>query len=59
VKNWGDNVFHGNPVGPDDASLFGQFLAAHDFSPNSRRAFAQDVRSSQGGLPKPTTSLCE
>jgi len=44
VKNWGDNVFDGIPVGPDEASLFGRFLAGHDFSANSRRAFAQDVR---------------
>ena len=44
MKNWGDNVFGGIPVGPDEPSLFGRFLSAHDFSANSRRAFAQDVR---------------
>jgi site-specific recombinase XerD len=44
VKNWGDNVFQGIRVGSEEASFFGQFLAAHDFSANSRRAFAQDVR---------------
>jgi site-specific recombinase XerD len=44
VKNWGDNVFGGIPVGPDEPSRFGRFLSAHDFSANSRRAFAQDVR---------------
>jgi site-specific recombinase XerD len=44
VKNWGDNVFDGIPVGPDEASLFGQYLAAHDLAANSRKAIAQDVR---------------
>ena len=44
MKNWGDKVFDGIPVGPDEPSLFGRFLSAHDFSANSRRAFAQDVR---------------
>ena len=44
MKNSGDNVFKGIKVGPEEASLFSQFLAAHDFSANSRRAFVQDVR---------------
>lgn len=44
MKNSGDNVFKRIKVGPKEASLFGQFLAAHDFSANSRRAFIQDVR---------------
>ncbi len=44
MKNWGDNVFDHIAVGPEDAPLFGRFLAAHDFSGNSRRAFIQDVR---------------
>jgi site-specific recombinase XerD len=44
VKNSGDNVFKGIKVGPTEASLFSQFLAAHDFSANSRRAFIQDAR---------------
>lgn len=44
MKNSGDNVFQGIPVGPDEASRFNQFLAAHDFSPNTRKASAQDVR---------------
>ena len=43
-KNWGDNVFRGIPVAGDEATLFGQFLDAHDLAPNSRRAFAQDMR---------------
>src|SRR5271166_5300967 len=40
----GDNVFDGIPVESDMASLFDQYLAAHDLAPNSRRAIAQDVR---------------
>ena len=44
MKNSGDNVFKGIRVGPTEASLFNQFLAGHDFSANSRRAFVQDVR---------------
>jgi site-specific recombinase XerD len=43
-QNSGDNVFRDIPIGPDEASLFAQFLDAHDLSPNTRRAFAQDVR---------------
>jgi hypothetical protein len=44
VKNCGDNVFAGIPVGADEASLFRTFLAAHDFGDHSRRAFVQDIR---------------
>jgi site-specific recombinase XerD len=43
-KNPSDNVFEGIQVGPEEASLFIRFLADHDFSANSRRAFVQDVR---------------
>lgn len=43
-QNWGDNVFRNVTVGGEEASLFTQFLRAHDLSPNTRRAFAQDVR---------------
>jgi site-specific recombinase XerD len=43
-KNTGDNVFRGIPVAGDEPALFGQFLDGHDLAPNSRRAFAQDVR---------------
>ena len=43
-KNTGDNVFRGIPVAGDEPALFTQFLDAHDLAPNSRRAFAQDVR---------------
>jgi integrase/recombinase XerC len=43
-QNSGDNVFEGIPVGKKEAVHFTTFLAAHDFSANSRRAFTQDVR---------------
>jgi site-specific recombinase XerD len=43
-QNWGDNVFRDILVGAGEASLFAEFLNAHDLSPNTRRAFAQDVR---------------
>lgn len=43
-QNSGDNVFGDILVGPDEASLFAQFLDTHDLSPNTRRAFAHDVR---------------
>jgi site-specific recombinase XerD len=44
VKNSGDNVFKGIPVGDDEASLFSGFLDDHDFSIHTRRAFTNDVR---------------
>jgi len=43
-QNSGDNVFRDIPIGPDEASLFAQFLTSHDLSSNTRRAFTQDVR---------------
>ena len=43
-QNSGDNVFAGIPVGKEEASLFTGFLNAHDFAPDTRRAFAQDAR---------------
>jgi site-specific recombinase XerD len=43
-QNSGDNVFRNVTVGEGEASLFTQFINAHDLSPNTRRAFAQDVR---------------
>ena len=42
-QNRGDNVFAGIPVGQEEGALFAAFLAGHDFSANSRRAFTQDV----------------
>jgi site-specific recombinase XerD len=44
VKNSGDKVFQGIPVGKKEPGLFAGFLDGHDFSKNSRRAFTQDVR---------------
>jgi len=38
------NVFEGIPVGSDEASLFNQFLAAHDFAAGTRRGFILDLR---------------
>lgn len=38
------NVFRGIPVGPDEASLFAQFLDAHDFAAETRRGFTQDIK---------------
>src|SRR5579875_1902454 len=43
-QNSGDNVFERIPVGKKEATLFTAFLADHDFSENSRRAFTQDMR---------------
>ena len=44
MKNSGDNVFDGIPVGGNEASLFGDFLSAHDLADHSRRAFTQDIK---------------
>ena len=44
MKNCGDNVFDGIPVGADEPSLFGDFLAAHDLADHSRRAFTNDIK---------------
>ena len=43
-KNSGENVFRGVPVAGDESGLFSQFLNSQDLAPNSRRAFAQDMR---------------
>lgn len=43
-QNSGDSVFKGVPVGKDEAGLFAAFLASHDFSANTRRAFKQDIK---------------
>ena len=32
-QNWGDNVFEGLSVGPDENRFVGQYLAAHDLAP--------------------------
>ena len=44
MKNWGDNVFRHCSVGPEEASFVRDYLAAHDFAANSRRAAVQDLR---------------
>jgi len=44
MKYSGENVFAGIPVAEQEASLFNQFLAAHDFAPGSRRGFVLDLR---------------
>ena len=44
MKNSGDNVFDGIPVGKDEASQFNHFLGEHDFAAETRRAIVQDVR---------------
>jgi hypothetical protein len=43
-KNSGDNVLASIPAGKKEGRLFTAFLDANDFSKNSRRALAQDVR---------------
>src|SRR4029079_6632433 len=52
VSDWGpqarenshDNVFKGLLVGPEESSLVASYLAAHDFSPHTQRAIANDLR---------------
>ncbi|MDZ7386774.1 MAG: tyrosine-type recombinase/integrase [candidate division KSB1 bacterium] len=44
AKTWGDKVFAGVPVADELASLFDRYLNDHDFSYNTRRAVANDVR---------------
>lgn len=43
MKNTGDNVFDPNPVGDGEGALIATFLTNNDFSPNTRRAFKQDL----------------
>jgi integrase/recombinase XerC len=44
VEKSGDNVFGSIPVGKDEPFLLGQFLAEHDFAPNTRKAVIRDLR---------------
>jgi integrase/recombinase XerC len=44
-QNWGDKVFAGIPVGENEVDLVTRFLTANDFAANTRRAFAQDIRT--------------
>jgi integrase/recombinase XerC len=43
-QNSGDNVFTGLSAGKKEGPLFVRFVDDHDFSPNTRRAMAQDAR---------------
>jgi site-specific recombinase XerD len=43
-QNSGDNVFRGMSVGQKEGSLFTDFLDAHDFSADTRKAFCNDAR---------------
>lgn len=43
MKNPGDSVFAGVPVGGEEAAALTDFLGGNDFSANTRRAFAQDL----------------
>lgn len=44
MKNSVDNVFQSIPVGEQVPGLFAAFLAAHDFSPHTRKALRNDLR---------------
>lgn len=44
MKNSGDNVFDGLPVGDGVAALWDRFLDSNDLSANTRRAFNNDIR---------------
>ena len=43
-QNSHDNVFTGLLVGTEEPSLVAGYLAAHDFSPHTRRAIRNDLR---------------
>lgn len=43
MKNSSDNVFRDTAVGDQEAALFHAYLAAHDFSPHTKRAVVQDI----------------
>jgi site-specific recombinase XerD len=45
VENSGDNVFDSMPVGNQETALIDRFLSDNDFSANTRRAFASDLRN--------------
>lgn len=44
MKNTGDSVFDGIPVGPEEGALAARFLADHDFAADTRRAFTNDLK---------------
>lgn len=43
MKNSGDSVFGGAPVGGEEAAALTDFLDGNDFSTNTQRAFKQDL----------------
>jgi len=43
MKNSGDNVFRGIPVGENEAALVMEFLIQNDFAPNTKKAFRTDL----------------
>lgn len=43
MKNTTDNDFDAQPLGDGEAGLIDRFLVENDFSPNTRRAFRQDL----------------
>ena len=45
MENSGDNVFDSIPVGNQETALIDRFLSDNDFSANTRRAFASDLRN--------------
>src|SRR5438874_502892 len=48
MQNWGDSVFQGIPVGPEQAPLVDAYLAGRDYSIHTRRAFIADLRKFAG-----------
>ena len=52
-QNWGDNVFEGLSVGPEENGLVSTYLAAHDLAPNTRRATETTCGSSPVGSAMP------
>jgi integrase/recombinase XerC len=44
MKNSGENVFEGIPVGEQEPTLVQRFLAVHDFAPGTRRGIVLDLR---------------
>lgn len=43
-QNSGGKVFEGLPVGKKEPTLFGEYLAAHDLAPETRRAMTNDLK---------------
>lgn len=48
MKNSAEKVFDGVPAGPEEASLFAAFLAAHDFATGTRKGFTLDLKKFAG-----------